>query len=131
MLIDPVERDTAFFRLFPMRMPCLGILQLARLTPDDMELKIVDEVIEDYENDPFSPDLVGISMVFTANALRAYKVADIYRTRGVPVVLGGVHATFMPEEAKLAIALAEGRLKRQDAPPWLADFAMVILGSGV
>ena len=35
------------------------------------------------------------------------------------------------DEAKLAIALAEGRLKRQDVPPWLADFVMVILGSGV
>ena len=102
LLVNPVLRDTAFYRIFPMRMPCLGIMQLARLTPEEFELKLVDEVIGDYdyENDPFSPDLVGISMVFTSNAARAYEVADLYRKRGIPVVMGGVHATFMPEEAK-------------------------------
>jgi 3-hydroxymyristoyl/3-hydroxydecanoyl-(acyl carrier protein) dehydratase len=35
------------------------------------------------------------------------------------------------EEAKQALALAEGRLKREDVPPWLADFATVILGCRV
>lgn len=102
MLVNPVIRNTNFYRIFPMRMPCLGILQLARLTPEEFELKIVDEVIEDYdyENDPFSPNLVGISTVFTSNAARAYEIADLYRKRGIPVVMGGVHATFMPEEAK-------------------------------
>ena len=102
MLVNPVERNTIFFKLLPMRMPYLGIFQLARLTPDEFEVKLVDELVEnyDYENDPFAPDLVGISASFTANALRAYEVADIYKKRGIPVVIGGVHATFMPEEAK-------------------------------
>lgn len=91
MLINPVERRTVFFKLLPMRMPYLGIFQLARLTPEDIDLKLVDELIEDYdyENDPFSPDLVGISASFTSNALRAYQVADIYRKRKIPVVIGG------------------------------------------
>ena len=91
-----------FFKLLPMRMPYLGIFQLARLTPDDIEVKLVDELVEnyDYENDPFEPDLAAISASFSANALRAYEVADIYKKRGIPVVMGGVHATFMPEEAK-------------------------------
>jgi radical SAM superfamily enzyme YgiQ (UPF0313 family) len=102
LLINPVERSTVFFKLLPMRMPYLGIFQLARLTPDDIEVKLVDELVEnfDYENDPFEPDLAAISASFSANALRAYEVADIYKKRGIPVVMGGVHATFMPEEAK-------------------------------
>jgi radical SAM superfamily enzyme YgiQ (UPF0313 family) len=32
-------------------------------------------------------------------APRAYEIADAFRARGVKVVLGGVHATFFPEEA--------------------------------
>jgi radical SAM superfamily enzyme YgiQ (UPF0313 family) len=43
-------------------------------------------------------DLVGISSM-TASAPRAYQIADEFRARGVPVVLGGMHPTAMPEEA--------------------------------
>jgi len=86
LLINPVERSTVFFKLLPMRMPYLGIFQLARLTPDDIELKLVDELAEnfDHENDPFEPNLVAISASFSANALRAYEVADIYKNVAFP-----------------------------------------------
>jgi len=42
-------------------------------------------------------DLVGIS-VETYTARRAYQIASEYRRRGVPVVMGGVHATLCPDE---------------------------------
>ncbi|MCU0692978.1 MAG: B12-binding domain-containing radical SAM protein, partial [Polyangiaceae bacterium] len=48
--------------------------------------------------DSAPPDLVGIS-VSSKSAFRAYRLADAYRRRGSLVVLGGVHATAMPEEA--------------------------------
>ncbi len=44
------------------------------------------------------PDLAALS-VETFTARRAYAVADVYRARGVPVVMGGYHPTFLPEEA--------------------------------
>jgi radical SAM superfamily enzyme YgiQ (UPF0313 family) len=44
------------------------------------------------------PDLVGISLM-TPTALRGYEIADTFRRAKVPVVLGGMHVFFMPEEA--------------------------------
>lgn len=44
------------------------------------------------------PDLAALS-VETFTARRAYKIADAYRARGVPVVMGGYHPTFLPDEA--------------------------------
>ncbi|MBN1697655.1 MAG: B12-binding domain-containing radical SAM protein [Spirochaetales bacterium] len=45
-----------------------------------------------------SPDLVAISSI-TATAPQAYMLADHYRKKGIPVVMGGPHVTFLPEEA--------------------------------
>ena len=44
------------------------------------------------------PDLVGIT-AFTSQANRAYEIAALYRRMGVPVVMGGIHATMCLEEA--------------------------------
>ena len=43
------------------------------------------------------PDLVGIT-AFTSQANRAYEVAAYFRSLGVPVVMGGIHATTCPDE---------------------------------
>jgi radical SAM superfamily enzyme YgiQ (UPF0313 family) len=45
-----------------------------------------------------SSDLVGISTI-TSTAPRAYALADLIRRKGIPVILGGPHPTFLPEEA--------------------------------
>jgi radical SAM superfamily enzyme YgiQ (UPF0313 family) len=44
------------------------------------------------------PDLVGISAM-TSYINRGYEIADQFRDKGVPVVMGGVHPSFMPQEA--------------------------------
>ena len=52
-----------------------------------------------YADDPLERfDLVGISS-FTAMIDDAYALADRYRAAGVPVVLGGLHVSLMPDEA--------------------------------
>src|SRR4030042_4675409 len=43
-------------------------------------------------------DLAGISTI-TATAPASYALADDLRRRGIPVVIGGPHASFQPEEA--------------------------------
>jgi radical SAM superfamily enzyme YgiQ (UPF0313 family) len=43
-------------------------------------------------------DLVGISAM-TSYVNRGYEIADQFRAKGVPVVMGGVHPSFMPQEA--------------------------------
>ena len=77
----------------------LGLLVVAGLTPPDWEVTLIDENLghPDYERLP-KPDLVGIT-AFTSQAPRAYEVAAMYRATGVPVVIGGIHATFCREEA--------------------------------
>jgi radical SAM superfamily enzyme YgiQ (UPF0313 family) len=77
----------------------LGLLVLAGLTPPEWEITIVDENLRtaDYSAIP-PPDLVGITS-FTSQASRAYELAGEFRSRGVSVVMGGIHATMCTEEA--------------------------------
>jgi radical SAM superfamily enzyme YgiQ (UPF0313 family) len=79
-------------------LPSLGLLTVAALTPPDCEVayREIAEVNADTALEPF--DLVGISS-FTAQIDEAYALADRYRAAGVPVVLGGLHVSLMPEEA--------------------------------
>jgi radical SAM superfamily enzyme YgiQ (UPF0313 family) len=81
-------------------MPRLGLGILAALTPREDEIVYTDEVVRpfDLEKDLKDVDLVGIS-VDSKTAARSYAIADAYRARGVPVVLGGIHPTACPDEA--------------------------------
>jgi radical SAM superfamily enzyme YgiQ (UPF0313 family) len=77
----------------------LSLPAVAAATPEGHEITIEDERVKKIRLDD-TPDLVGISFeVF--RAYRAYEIADHYRKRLVPVVLGGMHASVMPEEALL------------------------------
>ncbi|MEW6363538.1 MAG: radical SAM protein [Acidobacteriota bacterium] len=79
------------------RFSMLSLLTVAAETPPGVELDIVDEQLDEIRSSR-KYDLVGIS-VMTATAPRAYEIARSFRRMGVPVVLGGMHASFMPEEA--------------------------------
>ncbi len=88
---------------------------IAALTPRQHNVVLIDEY-----HRPASPklraDLVGIS-VWTASAGRAYALADHYRARGMPVVLGGPHVAVCPEEARAhadAIVIGEAESVWQD-----------------
>ncbi len=77
----------------------LSLMVLAGLTPpEEWEISIVDENLgpPDYAAMP-RPDLVGIT-AFTSQANRAYEVAAHFRRLGVPVVMGGIHATMCLDE---------------------------------
>ena len=83
-----------------MRYAPLTLTTLAALVPPDVptEIALYDEGIADVP-DTIDADLVGISAI-TGTAPRAYELADRLRARGVPVVLGGVHPTLVPDEAQ-------------------------------
>ena len=76
----------------------LSLMVLAGLTPPEWEISIVDENLgaPDYPAMP-RPDVVGIT-AFTSQANRAYEVAAHFRRLGVPVVMGGIHATMCVDE---------------------------------
>jgi radical SAM superfamily enzyme YgiQ (UPF0313 family) len=76
----------------------LSLMVLAGLTPPGWKITIVDENLgaPDYPALP-RPDLVGIT-AFTSQANRAYEVAAYFRSLGVPVLMGGIHATMCLDE---------------------------------
>ncbi|MDA3971837.1 MAG: radical SAM protein [Desulfobulbaceae bacterium] len=77
--------------------PLLGLTQLASAFPDHYELTLVDESVRPVTGCE-DVDLVCITSM-TSTARRGYELGDLYRKRGVPVVIGGVHATILPDEA--------------------------------
>ena len=97
-LISIALNRSSYWNRFRLWKP-LGLLVLAGLTPAEWEIVILDENLApvDYEAMP-QPDLVGIT-AFTSQAPRAYEIAAGFRARGVPVVMGGIHATMCADEA--------------------------------
>ncbi len=81
------------------RMEPLQLGILGALTPPDIEVVLHDDRIESIPfDDP--TDMVAITVeAFTAR--RAYEIADAYRDRGVPIVMGGMHPTLAPEEVSM------------------------------
>ncbi|MFC1655688.1 B12-binding domain-containing radical SAM protein [Patescibacteria group bacterium] len=78
--------------------PPLGLLTIAALTPKKHEVYLDDENVESINfND--QPDFVGIT-VNVDTAIRAYQIAKMYQSKGVPVILGGIHPSSNPKEAK-------------------------------
>lgn len=84
--------DSAFKRQMA---PPLSLLVLGALTPRHHRVSVVDENVRDIDLTD-EPDLVGVT-VKADTARRSWQIADTYRRRGVPVVLGGIHATACPE----------------------------------
>ena len=78
-------------------LPILTIIYLAALTPPDCEVELIDERITEIPFDT-TADLVGIT-VMSGSDTHAYEIAENYKKRGVPVVLGGFHTSLFPEEA--------------------------------
>ena len=102
------------------QMEPLAAAQLASLTPDHWDVVLWDDRMEDIPFDE-PTDLVAIS-VETYTARRAYQIATEYRRRGVPVVMGGFHATLVPDEVKRyaeAVVIGESE---ETFPRLLADF---------
>lgn len=81
--------------------PNLAFPILASLTPQDVSVSYTDDLLTpiDLQKGLKEVDLIGIT-VLTKTALRAYRIADAYRQKGVPVVMGGIHPTALPDEAK-------------------------------
>lgn len=76
-------------------MPPLTLLTLASLTPANYVVRIFDESIGPISPEPC--DLAAISLIYFT-AAKAYKLAEWYRSRNIPVVMGGPHATLYPDE---------------------------------
>jgi radical SAM superfamily enzyme YgiQ (UPF0313 family) len=103
-------------------LPSLGLLTLAGLTPArfDVEYHEIADLRKE-EGLPDHFDLVAIS-TFTAQLKEAWQIADVYRRKNIPVVMGGIPVSSLTEETKehcTSVVVGEGE------PLWpevLADF---------
>ena len=98
LLINPLnshKRDEVFDTSSISPPLSLGIV--AALTPENWDIEIIDENFETFQYK--EADLVGITAL-TSAAFRAYELAALYRKKGTKVILGGIHVSMVPEEAK-------------------------------
>lgn len=80
------------------QMEPLPAAALAGLTPRDVDVRFYDDRLEAIPYDE-PTDAVALS-VETYTARRAYQIAGEFRRRKVPVIMGGFHATLVPEEVE-------------------------------
>jgi radical SAM superfamily enzyme YgiQ (UPF0313 family) len=92
------KNDRGTLREKLMSNPELTLPSVAAAIPKEHTIRIIHENYEDIDYSK-KYDLVGISC-FTMFAPQVYEIADKFRKKGIPVVLGGYHPTALPKEAK-------------------------------
>lgn len=80
------------------RMEPLQLGILGALCPPDVDVSLVDDR---FEQVPFDAPTDAVAITVEAyTARRSYEIAARYRARGIPVLLGGMHATLLPQEVE-------------------------------
>jgi radical SAM superfamily enzyme YgiQ (UPF0313 family) len=97
LLVNPVNPRRVGLTVNPSsRFQPLGLGIIAALTPHEWRVEIIDENFAPFRFE--EADLVGLT-AFTASITRAYEISNLYRKKGIPTVLGGIHASMCTEEA--------------------------------
>jgi radical SAM superfamily enzyme YgiQ (UPF0313 family) len=120
LFINPAFKENLHSNIKVLAIPPLNLAMIAAYTPDHYEIEIVDEAVEELDLEA-KADLVGITCM-TPLAPRAYEIATHFRSRDIPVVMGGIHASYMPEEALRYVDCVVGGEAEETWPKVLADF---------
>lgn len=92
--------------------PPLSLGIMAGLTPESHQVHVVNDMVEDIDFG-VQYDLVALTAM-TTQAPRAYQIAQRFRNQGVKVIIGGIHASMLPDEAKqFADAVVVGEVEEQ------------------
>jgi radical SAM superfamily enzyme YgiQ (UPF0313 family) len=122
--------------------PPLTMPVLAGLTPKNVDVELCDECVDEV-NFNTDADLIGITGI-TSQINRGYELSDIFRKKGKKVIMGGIHVSAMPHEAKnyadsIVIGEAEdlweeiiedfrnGRLKEEYKADTYTDFKKMVI----
>ncbi len=119
----PLYRSNGGIFKKSLRYQPLTLTTLAALVPSELEPEFIlhDEGAEDVPLD-IDADIIGMTVI-TGSSTRAYQLAEEFRKRGKPVVLGGPHVTLVPDEAEMhADAICVGYAE-ESWPQLLRDFA--------
>lgn len=100
-LVNPVARRCQGYHTIGSKIPQLGLQVLARATPEPHTVELIDEVfgfeVSDREIRRGRFDLVGVTS-YSSGATRAYEIAAQCRREGIPCIMGGPHASAIPDE---------------------------------
>jgi len=131
--------------VFPLslRYAPLNMVTLAALIPDDLrgEITVYDESVESVDPTKIKADIVGLTGI-TGVSMRSYAYAEYFRRQGITTVMGGPHATLMPEEAaqhvdavvighgyetwpRLLNDFCEGKMQKFYYPPEKIDWSLL------
>ena len=107
---EKLEEQTIF------NLPPHGPVVMAAAIPGSVEIDFTDENVEDLIIDD-TPDLVGISMMLSAQVNRGWEIADEYRKRGKKVIFGGISTMLHADETRhhadsVFLGEVEGRLEK-------------------
>ena len=120
LLISPGWPSGRLWGELGFKFPSLSLAAIAAVTPPDWDVALCDENLEKIDTTR-DVDLVAITAM-TPQAHRAYEIAAAFRKRGVTVVMGGFHASNLPDEALQhvdAVLVGEGETAW---PRLVADF---------
>ena len=96
LLINPSNVHKGLGNAEATSWPPLNLSYVAAATPRRYQIELIDENIESFAYR--EADIVGIT-AYTTSVFRGYQIARIYRERGIPTVMGGIHVSMLPEEA--------------------------------
>jgi len=101
-LVNPVARRTQGYHTIGSYIPQLCLQVLAERVPPPHQVDLIDEIFGFDATDRLlrrgKYDLVGLT-AYTSGATRAYEIAAQCRAEGIPTIMGGPHASAMPQEA--------------------------------
>lgn len=92
LLINPLDKNSS---ASSNHFPPLSIAYIAALTPLEWKIEFIDENVQEFV--PQKADLVAISAM-TVQINRVYEICSIYKKMNIPVVIGGIHPSMLPEE---------------------------------
>ncbi|MCG3180884.1 MAG: hypothetical protein BIFFINMI_03247 [Phycisphaerae bacterium] len=101
-LINPITRLSDGYHTIGTFIPQLGLQVLAQLVPPGHEVELIDECFgADFTNANIRKDRYDLVAVtgYTSGATRAYEIAAMARKAGIPCIMGGPHASAVPDEA--------------------------------
>lgn len=99
LFINPTIGNTVFGKMKMLALPPMGLGVLASRTPERYAVSVVDENVNTLDTGA-DADLVAVTAT-TVQAPRAYEILHEFRRRGIPTVMGGIHASVLPGEAAL------------------------------
>lgn len=97
LLINPANQRRKGLRMRNLSTyPPLNLAIIAGLTPQNWDVKILDENFDTFQFE--EADLVGFTS-FTSTCARAYELSAVFRERNIKTIMGGIHASMLPDEA--------------------------------